>query len=291
MIDSFAIERQSNCSTFQKTQIAIEYSYQHRADFDIIYWLRADSYEILLTSYRQLYNEPSFRAFTNLNLGDETDPEIIATRIKSINWLIIVDNADNIENVISQIQSSYSEVKTIATLIPRGRGGCILVTSRNRAANGQLANTGDELDVMDEDDAGLFLLKCSRASDDESEEASLLVETLGRLPLAIEQASGYIRENGISIAEYRQLYKSNEPKALREGLSTVHKELYYHETVATTWNVSFEAINKKDPLANIILRISAFLDGKLIQKDLFYDADLGNKLIAQTGKSINPLGR
>ena len=31
---------------------------------------------------------------------------------------------------------------------------------------------------------------------------------------------------------------------------------------------------KRDPLANVILRISAFLDGKLIQKDLFYDADL-----------------
>ena len=30
-----------------KTQIAIEYSYQHRADFDIIYWIRADSYESL----------------------------------------------------------------------------------------------------------------------------------------------------------------------------------------------------------------------------------------------------
>ena len=34
-----------------KTQLAIEYSYQHRKDFDIIYCLRADNYETLLRSY------------------------------------------------------------------------------------------------------------------------------------------------------------------------------------------------------------------------------------------------
>ena len=49
-----------------KTQIAIEYSYRHQADFDIVHWLRADNYEMLLTSYLQLYNDSSFKAFSNL---------------------------------------------------------------------------------------------------------------------------------------------------------------------------------------------------------------------------------
>ena len=260
-----------------KTQIAIEFSYQHRADFDIICWLRADNYETLLTSYVQLYNDPSFKAFSSLDLDDENNLEIVAMRIKSwfescrdITWLIIVDNADNFDTIAGQ------KIKTIASLIPKGphRGGCVLVTSRNRSADGQLAIMGEELDVMDKDDAKLFLLTCSRAASDESEEAGLLVETLGRLPLAIEQAGGFMREAGISISEYRELYKSNRSEALKEGLSTAHKELYYRETVATTWDVSFKAIEKKDPLANVILRISAFLDGKQIQKELFYDANL-----------------
>jgi len=83
--------------------------------------------------------------------------------------------------------------------------------------------------------------------------------------LAIEQAGGFMRQNGISVAAYRELYKLNRSKALNEGLSTAHKESYYRETVATTWNVSFKAIEQIDPLANVILRISAFLDGKQIQ--------------------------
>ena len=74
-----------------------------------------------------------------------------------------------------------------------------------------------------------------------------------------------MRQNGISVAAYRELYKLNRSKALNEGLSTAHKESYYRETVATTWNVSFKAIEQIDPLANVILRISAFLDGKQIQ--------------------------
>ena len=60
----------------------------------------------------------------------------------------------------------------------------------------------------------------------------------------------------------------------KKGYQRAHKEAYYRETVATTWNVSFKAIEQTDPLANVILRISAFLDGKQIQKDLFYDANL-----------------
>ena len=188
-------------------------------DFDIIYWIRADNYNAFLLSYVQLYNEPSFKALTNLNLDDETDLEIVAARIKSwfencqdVNWLLIIDNADNMESIDEQNQSPLQTVKTIASLIPKGRGGCVLVTSRNRAANGQLASLGEELHVMDKENAKLFLFKCSQVLD-ESEEADLLVETLGCLPLAIEQAGGFIRENGISIAEYRELYKSNRIKS------------------------------------------------------------------------------
>ena len=64
-----------------KTQLAIEYSYLHRSDFDIIYWLRADDYETLLVSYSQLYEDSSFRGLTGLNLRDENNLEKISARL------------------------------------------------------------------------------------------------------------------------------------------------------------------------------------------------------------------
>src|SRR5271167_1763411 len=264
-----------------KTQIAIEYSYQHRDDFDLIHWLRADDYETLLRNYFQLYQDDSFRALTGLNLGDETNLEIICAQVKlwfencqDIKWLLVIDNADELErdNITKLAEEQQKEI--LASIIPRGRTGFVLITSRNRAANGQLASDGDELRSMDEDDAKIFLDKCSKSDYGESDDAFALLRDLDGFPLAIEQAGGVIRENGITIAEYRRLYNANMSEALREGLNSTHKQEYYRETVSTTWNVSFQAIHQRDRLASIILRIAAFLDGKQIQKDLFYDAKL-----------------
>ena len=261
-----------------KTQVAIEYSYRHRNDFDIIYWLRADDYETLLRSYSQLYEDPSFQDLTGLNLGDENDLEKISARMRlwfeschDIRWLLVIDNADKLE---WDPTSQKRQIGTIGNLIPRGQCGCVLVTSRDRSALGQLASDGEELLVMEEDEAKEFMFKCSKIDSKEIEHAVSLVRELGRLPLAIEQAGGFIRESGITIAEYRRLYDGNRSEALREGLSLTHRREYYRETVNTTWNVSFNIIRQRDRLASMLLQIAAFLDGKQIQKDLFYNVKL-----------------
>ena len=263
-----------------KTQVAIEYSYQHRNDFDIVYWLRADDYDTLLTSYSQLYNDALFQEFTGLKLGDEMNSENIAMRLrlwfetcKGIRWLLVIDNADNLGRAAGPTQLHTAQTPMIANLIPKGCGGCILITSRDKSSLGQLAHDGMELYSMEEAEAKDFLCECSKTTN-ESEDAVFLVRELGRLPLAIEQAGGFIRENGLTIAEYRQLYERNRSQVLQEGLSETHRAQYYHETVHTTWNISFEAVQQRDPLAGTILRIAAFLDGKRIQKDLFYGANV-----------------
>src|SRR5579871_2380450 len=263
-----------------KTQLAIEYSYQHRKDFDIIYWLRADNYETLLRSYSQLYEDSSFRSLTGLNLGDENNLEKISARVilwfercQDLRWLLLIDNADRLQR---DSASQGKQIETIGNIIPRGQSGCVLVTSRDRSALVQLATDGDELLVMDEDEARNFLFKCSKADPTESEDVVALVNELGRLPLAIEQAGGFIRETGVTISAYRRLYSANKSKALEKGLSATHRSQYYRETVSTTWNVSFKSIHERDRLASVILKIAAFLDGKQIQKDLFYGATLGS---------------
>ena len=130
-----------------KTQVAIEYSYRHCNDFDVIYWLRADDYETLLRSYFQLYEDPSFRGLTGLNLGDENDLEKITARVKlwfesccDIRWLLVIDNADKLQR---DSISPGGQIKTIGNIIPRGQSECVLVTSRDRSALGQLATDGE----------------------------------------------------------------------------------------------------------------------------------------------------
>ena len=276
-----------------KSQVAMQYCYLHHKDFDFIHWLRADDYGTLLTSYLQLYKDTLFRKFSKLNVADETNHELVATRIKlwfeqceQIKWLLVVDNTDSLErdNNLNLQTISEQPLPTLGSMIPRGKCGCVLVTSRDRRAVGQLGTDGMELLVMKEDEAKQFLQTCSKADLNTDSDAFQLLCDLGRLPLAIEQAGGYIREHGVTIEEYRKLYNQNKSEALRKGLSDTHKLEYYHETVATTWNISFQVIQKRDPIASTILQIAAFLDGEEIQKDLFYNAvlDLGDKKCSMT---------
>ena len=59
-----------------------------------------------------------------------------------------------------------------------------------------------------------------------------------------------------------------------------HK-VYYEHTVATTWKISFEEVENRDPLASEILRLMAFLDGAKIQKELF---EAGGKTLTDEWK-------
>ena len=100
-----------------KTQLAIEYSYRHYNDFDIIYWLRADDYKTLLKSYSQFYEDLAFQGLSNLNLGDENNLENISAQVilwfenyLNIKWLLLINNA-----AILQIDS-ISEGQPIETI-------------------------------------------------------------------------------------------------------------------------------------------------------------------------------
>jgi len=108
-------------------------------------------------------------------------------------------------------------------------------------------------------------------------DAMTLVQILGYLPLAIEQAGSYIRTKGVSVSRYIGLYRLNQSDALKEALPMSHK-VYYEHTVATTWKISFEEVDSRDILASELLRLIAFLNGAKIQKELF---EVGGKSLTE----------
>ena len=254
-----------------KTQIAIQYAYLHKNDFELICWLRANDWNTLVNSYVELCQDDDIISLGFPRVHDGHSNVFIAERLKTwfarettLKWLLIFDNADKIEEP--------EETRSVVDLIPRGQG-CVLVTSRNRASDGELANAGCEVVEMQESEAVQFLLECSRNKDPKTHEneAKDLVQKLGCLPLAIQQAGCYIRTAGLSLGRYLSLYETFKSDALKEKLPMSHK-IYYQATVATTWELSFKEIDKQDPLASEILRLITFFDGAKIQKVLFEKA-------------------
>jgi len=267
-----------------KTQIAIQYAYLHRTDFDIMCWLRANDWNTLVTSYVELSRDLDLAVLGVPVFEDGLENVVIAERIKlwfqqesTLKWLLIFDNADRIDDP--------NETRSVIELVPRGENGCILTTSRNRASDGELASVGCEVKEMMETDAVEFLLRCSRKDKLESQEqdAKNLVRELGYLPLAIEQVGSYVREKGISVSRYFSFYKTNQSNALKQRLPMCHN-VYYRHTVVTTWRISFDEIETRNPLAGEILCLMAFLDGAKIQRAIF---EVGGQSLSSEWKLSN----
>src|SRR5436305_1317660 len=262
-----------------KTQIAIQYAYQHQKEFDIVCWLRANDWNTLVSSYVELSGDSDLISLGSPKFENENDSIAIANRLKTwfekkceLKWLLIFDNADNLHDT--------EEMQNVADLIPRGQSGCVLITSRNRARVKKLANAGCEVIEMVESEAMQLFTECSQLSVSDSNEqyVKALIRSLGYLPLAIEQAGSFIQASGISVVRYIALYEANKSDLLKEKLPT---NIYYHETVATTWKISFADVDRQDPLASEMLRLMPFLDGVKIHKDIF---ETGSKILTNDWK-------
>ena len=157
-----------------KTQTAVEYAYQHRNAYSVVWWIRAEEPALLADDYGALA-----RAL-DLKEQDAAEQAIVTEAVRkwleqNTGWLLIFDNA----------QSS----RELADYVPRGRAGNIIITSRNPAW-GAIASPL-KVDVMTEAEAVRFL----RPGGADEAATKALAHELGYLPLALELARAYIEEN------------------------------------------------------------------------------------------------
>ena len=97
-----------------------------------------------------------------------------------------------------------------------------------------------EVDVFSEDESIDFLTR--RWEGISEEEAHLLAEELGRLPLALDQAVAVHRVTGMPLEEYLRLLKKSPGLVLDEGQSSE-----YPQSVAKTCSLAFDGLRKRSP--------------------------------------------
>jgi tetratricopeptide (TPR) repeat protein len=234
-----------------KTQVAIEYLYRNRSNYQAIFWLKADSYETLASNLAGLAD------VLNLPGKDTLDRERAIAEVK--NWLkehtrylIIIDGLDDLKD-IGAIYSFISQVN-----------GHVLLTSRVHGLMQEIPSV--LLDKMTLEESALFLLRrieiisfdslLTDALESEYSNAQKISESLDGLPLAIEQAGAFIKETGCSLSDYLDLYQAHCIDLLQQqGELTAG----YNKAVATTWSLSFEKIESVNSIAANILRLCAFL--------------------------------
>ena len=160
-------------------------------------------------------------------------------------WLLIFDNVTNPTD--------------IEAYLPREGAGHVVITSRNPNWGGssgvlpiQVFKRGESVD---------FIIK--RTKQESREDADKLADALGDLPLALEQAGAYMEERAISLADYLKLFQERRAEVLDRG-----KPIAYPKTIATTWDISLQAIREDLPEAVDLLKLLAFLSPDDIPRSL-----------------------
>jgi tetratricopeptide (TPR) repeat protein len=229
----------------------------------LVFWVPAISRE----SFELAYREIGMRLHVPGMGDDNADIKQLVKEALSSNkrdWLMIVDNADDPEVLMSSAGNDPSETRLLDYL-PYNDRGKIVFTTRSRKAAGDLTQ-GSMLELQDmggvEAQQLLERRITKRALLAEERAVDELLETLTFLPLAIVQAAAFINNNDISVAAYVSLVQKAEMEMELFGEKFEDPSRYrgMDSTIAKTWYISFDQIRKQDPLAAEYLSFMACID-------------------------------
>jgi Tetratricopeptide repeat len=231
-----------------KTAVAIEYAYRYGADYDLVCWIRADQTPLVRASLAGLAESLGLPAPSASGIDLTTRAVLDALRRGEpfSRWLLIFDNADQPEE--------------LQPFIPGGPGD-VLITSRNHRW-GPVVET-IPLDVFERAESIRFLLKRVPKGLAEAD-AEKLAESLGDLPLALEQAGAVLYESLMPVGEYLRLLDERVSEILAQGIP-----LEYPTSMTAAWQIAVAQLRQQSPRALELLRCCAFLGPEPIPRDVF----------------------
>jgi tetratricopeptide (TPR) repeat protein len=229
-----------------KTQMAVEYAYRYRSEYDLVWWIPADQPVLVRSSLASLAQPLGLPSASVSGVEDAANAVLDALRRGEpyTNWLLIFDNAD--------------EPEELTETLPQGPGH-VLITSRNHRWAGVVDAV--PIDVFTREESIEFLTRRVPRGIS-AENADRLAEELGDLPLALEQAGALHAETGIAVSDYLQLLGERTSQLLSQG-----KPTEYPVSMTAAWALSVASLEEKMPEALELLRYCAFFGPEPIPRD------------------------
>lgn len=247
-----------------KTQIAIEFIYSRKHEYDAIFWVHAADTSKLANDFKKIATQLELEGsdsqdFTELRklvldwLAAPGSHNTSPGRLRNpINWLLVFDNAEHLADLRDYWPMNSSK-------------GSILVTSRDPLAKTQTyfySPNGLELTPFGNDLSAAWLRKLTKNDDTpkEIELSEIIAEKLSNLPLAISRVAGAIQRQNLSLAEFLEFYKKGAFRA----------QIYqseYGRMQMPIWSAF--AFNHLSPKAASLLDTICFLDPDTIAEGMF----------------------
>jgi CO dehydrogenase nickel-insertion accessory protein CooC1 len=237
-----------------KTQLALEYAHRFMGDYDLVWWVPSGRAEKIAGALADLAHVMGLHVS-----DDEADAATSALeelrRNSALNWLLVFDDAN--------------DAKQLEPYLPAGSGH-VLITSRNQA----WAHSAEplEVDVFTRSESVAHLLRHVPGLD--IGDAGDVCEAVGDLPLAIEQASAWLEQTGMSAQAYVDGLATQATRIL-----SLNPPPDYQMTVVAAWNQSVDQLRARSPAAVRLLQLCSFFPPGTIPLDLIYSEEMNACLL------------
>lgn len=269
----------------RKSQIAIEYAYRFRESHpqSHVFWIYSANKTQFVQAYQDIARKLRLPGCEDSNVNP---CELVARWLDeddSSGWLMILDNADNADIFFgsSDLNASSTETDPIQRLlidhVPKRLDSqrAIIVTTRSRDVGENLIDGESCIDIprFSIPEAETLLRYHAENAFDNSEPAvsGKLLDTLGYVPLAITQATAFIKRNLWTVQGYLEAIGENQQNLidhLSQELQDTRRPRGFPNSVFRTWKLSFDQILSKEPWTARLLAVIAMLDPQRIPKKL-----------------------
>ncbi|WP_329344626.1 FxSxx-COOH system tetratricopeptide repeat protein [Streptomyces sp. NBC_01352] len=232
-----------------KTQLAIEYAYRYLSKYRFVAFVGAEDSDLVASHFVSLAGQLGLTEVSS----DQAIPRVYGKLLDHRPWLIIFDNGE--------------KPGTLTHALPSGglaSNGHVIVTTRVSGWSGRAGVI--DLDVFTRQESVKLLVR--RVPGMTEAVADRIAEQLGDLPLALEQAAGYMGYNHAAPEEYLTLLTSRLEEMIARGELTDRPEAE-EVVVASLWSLSVERLNTDQPQAVRLLELCALLAPEPIPLDLF----------------------
>jgi hypothetical protein len=254
------------------TQLVLKYCRQAEDDgrFHGIFWIDASSPTTIAQSYTVVVEAI---AKTKIDANDAEANIRTALKVLSVwknPWLLVFDNFD---------EPQAFENKHIRDYYPQRGRGLIIFTSRN-AESKTLESTILISNMLENEGLELLFRSSGYGKEDDSiAEAERIIQRLGYLALAIDQAGAYIRALSIDFHTFLDHFNNRRDVILNKTPTLWEYRRKMDEagaekslSVATTWELSFKRIMGSDEQRQSkqhLLTVAAFFNNNNISEKLF----------------------
>ncbi|THV98493.1 TPR-like protein [Aureobasidium pullulans] len=242
-----------------KTQLSIEFVRQYQTKYSAVFWLDGSSKDALQNSFLNIVTRlPAGEVTLSLaHAAKQASPDmkLIVRGVQdwlslpsNHRWLVVIDNVDRDYTTKGTDPLAYE----LKEYLPAADHGNVLVTSRLSTL--VAARNSHRLTRVDHDQ--------SRA----------ILEAAGGEHIS---AGAYIRQTGVSVAEYMDHYNSTWQQ-LMEKQDEYRLQEDSERSVLTTWKISYEQVRSRSEGASNLLKLWSFL----YADDLWYDLVACSKTLA-----------